>query len=64
MVELAVVAKKEVVVPAVSERVPKVVRPVTPSVPVKEPLPPLSVPMFAVLPLRVVEVAVEEVPDT
>ena len=46
-VELAVVEKKLVVVPAVRERVPRVERPFT-----------LSAPKFAVLALEVVEVAV------
>ena len=46
-VELAVVEKKFVVVPAVRERLPRVVRPVT-----------ARVPMEDVLALRVVEVAV------
>ena len=49
MVEDAVVAKNAVEVPAVSESVPRVERPVTPSVPEKVAVVPVSAPRLALV---------------
>jgi hypothetical protein len=60
LVLLAVVAKKAVDVAAVAESDPSVVRPVTPSVPLNDPLPAVRVPIVAALLKRLVDDAVVE----
>src|SRR3989344_3020341 len=58
--EVRLETAREVVVAPVIETLPSVVRPVTPSVPEKVPLPPVSVPIVAVFVKRFVELAVVE----